>query len=97
MNVNAPTQNSILQFLIVQQQQALVDTQTTLILAQRRRRTRQVRSCWVRPWLSADRRLQFGHYDRLMAELRLEDDQSFCNFMRMLPAMFDEIKYYYYP
>ena len=28
---------------------------------------------WVRPWLSADRKLQFGHYDQLLRELRMED------------------------
>jgi hypothetical protein len=38
------------------------------------------------PWLSAERRLQFGHYDRLM-----EDQQSFFNFLRMPPEMFDEL------
>ena len=25
---------------------------------------RRVKMFWVRPWLSADRRLQFGHYDQ---------------------------------
>ena len=38
---------------------------------------RRARSCWVRPWLSAERRLQYGHYDRLLAELRIE---AFFNF-----------------
>ena len=46
---------------------------------------------WVRPWLSADRRLQFGHYDQLLRELRMEDNPSFFNYMRMEPLMFDEI------
>ena len=45
----------------------------------------------MRPWLSAERRLQYGHYDRLLAELRIEDQQSFFNFMRMQPEMFDEL------
>ena len=45
----------------------------------------------MRPWFAADRRLQYGHYDRLMAELRAEDTSSFFNFMRMEPAMFDEL------
>ena len=30
-----------------------------------------------------------GHYDRLMYELRIEDQASFFNFLRMPPAMFD--------
>ena len=45
----------------------------------------------MRPWLSAERRLQFGHYDRLLAELRMEDQQSFFNFLKMPPEMFDEL------
>ena len=36
------------------------------------------------PWLSAERRLQYGHYDRLLAELRIE---AFFNFMRIPPEM----------
>ena len=55
-----------------------------------RRRRRAKRFC-VRPWLSADRRLQFGHYDQLMSELRMEDSTSFFNYMRMEHLMFDEI------
>ena len=38
-----------------------------------RRRGRQPRRCLVRPWLHSERRLQFGHFYRLMEELRLED------------------------
>ena len=49
-----------------------------------RRRNRRARSCWVRPWLSAERRLQYGHYDRLLAELRIE---AFFNFMQIPPEM----------
>ncbi|KAH3775040.1 hypothetical protein DPMN_176436 [Dreissena polymorpha] len=57
-------------------QQALLDGHVALLLVRRRRRRRnrrQSRSCWVRTLLSAKRRLQFGHYDRLMAEIRMED------------------------
>lgn len=46
---------------------------------------------WVRPWLTATRRLAHGHYHRLMQELRMEDTSSFVNFMRMEPQMFDEL------
>ena len=35
--------------------------------------------------------VQFGHNDRLLAELRMEDQQSFFNFLRMPPEMFDEL------
>ncbi|KAH3774834.1 hypothetical protein DPMN_176227 [Dreissena polymorpha] len=60
-------------------QQALLDGHVALLLVRRRRRRRnrrQSRSCWVRTLLSEKRRLQFGHYDRLMAEIRMEDQKS---------------------
>ena len=43
----------------------------------------------MKPWLS--RRLDYGHYDRLMRELEAEDVVSFRNFVRMHPAMFREV------
>ena len=74
--------------LLLQGQQALLDAQLAikLLLRRKRRHRRQQRSCWVRPWVSAERRLQFGHCDILM-----EDQQSFFNFLRMPPEMFDEL------
>jgi len=42
-------------------------------------------------WLSADERLLYGHYDLLMYELRMEDQASFFNFLRMHPEMFDKL------
>ena len=62
------------------------DVECLWLRRRRRRHRRQQRSCWVGPWLFAERRLQFGHYDRSM-----EDQQSFFNFLRMLPEMFDEL------
>ena len=56
-----------------------------------RRRRRRPPAFWVRPWLSVPRKLMYGHYHRLMRELRMEDTTSFCNFMRMEPQMFDEL------
>ena len=47
------------------------------------------RNIWVRDWIA--RRPQLGLYDRLMVELRHEDPRAFQNFMRMPPAMYDEI------
>ena len=49
------------------------------------------RSIWVRRWLSMERSLQYCQYDRLMAELRMEDVHSFFNFLRMQPEMSDEL------
>ena len=59
-----------------------------LVDRQRRRRPRP-KTYWVKPWLS--RRLDYGHYDRLMRELEAEDVGSFRNFVRMDPAMFREV------
>ena len=55
----------------------------------RRRRRRRPRSVWVRGWIV--RRMEFGLYDQLMVELRNEDPCAFHHFMRMPPAMFDEL------
>ncbi|XP_063859180.1 putative nuclease HARBI1 [Scylla paramamosain] len=40
---------------------------------------------------SRTKRLELGIYSKLMVELRNEDPNSFQNFMRMSPAMFDEL------
>jgi len=54
----------------------------------RRRRPRRFQT---RPWLTEERRRLYGHYTRLMEELRVEDPQFFFNYLRMKPAMFDEL------
>ncbi|CAG2195955.1 unnamed protein product [Mytilus edulis] len=81
----------------ITQIQNLNDQAMMLLLRERRRRIRRTfrrrRSFWIRPWLATDRRLQFGHYDQLMNELRIEDEPSFFNFLRMPPVMFDELPY----
>jgi len=91
--MNGPNEELFLQYMFIQGQQAVLDAQAAVILRRRRRRRNRIqpRSCWVRPWLSVERRLQFGHYDRLMVELRMEDQQSFFNFLRMPAEMFDEL------
>ena len=43
-------------------------------------------------WLDADRRLQYGHYHRLMCGLRYEDTASYFNFLRVPPDMFDALQ-----
>ena len=54
-------------------------------------RRRRPRTCWVRNWLKLERRLAIGHYHQLMEELRLDDQESFYNFLRITPPMFDEL------
>ena len=62
-----------------------------LIQRRRRRRAPRRRRVWVRQWLDVDRRLQYGHYHRLMCELRYEDPASYFYFFRVPPNMFDEL------
>ena len=56
---------------------------------ERRRSQRKRRFVWVRHWLV--RRSEFGIYEQLMKELREEDITGFKNFLRVDPAMFQEI------
>ena len=49
------------------------------------------KSIWVCRWLSVERKLQYCQYDRLMAELRMQDVHLFYNFLRMQPEMSDEL------
>ena len=76
------------------------DTENTLVLAraklnQQRRNAsictpeRMRRRYWVKAWLL--RRPNHGQYERLMHELRVDDEQSFRNFVRMDARMFHEI------
>lgn len=58
----------LVQLLILQQEQMIVKYQMENSI--RRRGRRRERRYWVRPWLNAERRLQFGHYDRLVSELK---------------------------
>ena len=60
-----------------------------LVLACQRKEMRRRRRFWVRPWI--ERRLQFGFYHHLMQELRVEDSETFANFLRMPPRIFDEL------
>ncbi|KAJ8018303.1 hypothetical protein HOLleu_43780 [Holothuria leucospilota] len=59
--------------------------------AQNRMRRRRQRRWWYRAWLGPARRRKYGLYDQLMVELRREDTTAFTNFLRMPPAMFDEL------
>lgn len=67
------------------------------VAARRRQRRKRRRCMWSKNWLGPVRRRQFGLYDQLMVELRREDQKAFANFLRMPPAMFDEILNRVYP
>ena len=80
-------------FLAYMQVQQVQDNANVVHLIQRRRRRMapRRRRVWVRQWLDVDRRLQYGHYHRLMCELRYEDPSSYFNLLRVPPNMFDEL------
>ena len=75
-------QVAVLQLAIMNQILLMLDDE---VQARQRRRAKLF---WAPPWLSADRKLQFGHYEQLLRELRMEDNSSFFNYMRMEPLMF---------
>jgi len=68
----------------VEEEAALV-----LLVNQRRRMRRRRQRFWVRPWIA--RRLLFGQYPQLMAELEREAQGDFTNFIRMEPLTFNKL------
>ena len=79
---------ALLQIAVLQQYLLERDVEQARRRNIRRRRPRRYQT---RPWLSEERRRLYGHYTRLLEELRVEDPQSFFNYLRMEPAMFDEL------
>ena len=79
------------QLILVQEQQQVIDQQLAVGIIKRMKRRAIRRKYWVRPWLGELRRKQFGHFNRLMPELRHEDPATFQNFLRIPPEMFDEL------
>ena len=79
---------AVIAALVHVQNENLLRLQQTV---ERRRREgrRRGRTVWVRQWIL--RRPEYGLYDKLMVELRKEDPRAFQQFMRMPPAMFDEL------
>ena len=77
---------ALLQIAVLQQDLLERDVQKV-----RKRKRRKPRRYQTRPLLAEERRRLYGHYARLMEELRVEDPQSFFNYLRMEPAMFDEL------
>ena len=80
-----------LQLAVLRERNRLARIRLLFANLQRHRRRRRPRRWWCRPWLSTRRREKYGLYDQLMVELRREDTETFRNFMRMPPEMFDEI------
>ena len=60
-----------------------------LIQARQELRGRRQRRWWVRPWI--ERRRLFGQYDTLFQELERESHGDYQSYIRMDPALFEEL------
>ena len=80
-------------FLVYMHVQQVQDDSNVVHLIQRRMRRRapRRRRDRVRQWLDVDKRLQHGHYHRLMYELRYKYPASYFNFLHVPPDMFEEV------
>ena len=52
------------------------------------RRSYSMKRLWVSNWLTEDERVSAGQYHNLMVKLQNDDVQSFTNYLRMPPDMF---------
>lgn len=80
--------DSVIGVLVQQQNQNLHILQQA-VDRRRRERRRRDRVVWVRQWIV--KKPEHGLYDKLMVEIRNEDPRAFQHFVRMPPAMFDEV------
>ena len=69
---------ALLQIAVLQQDLLERDVEE----ARKRKRTRRPRRYQTHPWLAEERRRLYGHYARMMEKLRVEDPQSFFNYLR---------------
>ena len=76
---------------LIVQHHAYIRAQAEVLQERRRQRARRRYSkkrFWVRTWLTEDERVSAGQYHNLMVKLRNDDVQSFTNYLRMPPDMF---------
>ena len=74
----------------ISEKQAAAATIIALLLKKKKKRkSRQKRKVWVKPWLK--RRRSLGVYETLLAELWLEDECNYKNYLRMTSENFEEI------
>ncbi|XP_062588068.1 putative nuclease HARBI1 [Saccostrea cucullata] len=67
------------------------DSMIMLTMLKLRRKKYTKKKYWVVPWLRERQRDHYGQYTSLMKELRLGDEASYRNYLRMTPEMFDEL------
>ena len=82
-----PMDDALLQTAVLQQDLLERDVEQ----ARKRKRMRRPRRYQTRPRLAEERRRLYGHNARLMEKLKVEDPQSFFNYLRMEPAMFGKL------
>ena len=74
---------------MMDEENALLIASVGIVLSVAVRRKRKPRSHWVRSWLA--RRNQKGVYNNLITEMRLEDVESFRQYLRMNTASFEHL------
>ena len=60
-----------------------------LLKRKKKRKSRQKKKVWVKPWLK--RRQSLVVFETLLAELRLEDERNYKNYLRMTSENFEEL------
>ena len=92
LDISDPELAVLIYAYIVERKKRSQHTRDINIGLEVRRRNRKPRSCWFKQWLSVESRLQYGHYTQLLnAELRCRDVGAYINYLRIAPALFDEI------
>lgn len=60
-----------------------------IIISEVSRKKSRKRKIWTKPWLK--KRHQFGIYDTLLREFRIESEADYFNFLRISPTVFDHL------
>ena len=81
----------LLAYIQVQQFKNATDAVNIILGRRRQRKAQRRRMLWVRPRLEEARRFQHGHIHCLMPDLRYEDPSNYFNYLRVPPALFDEL------
>ena len=91
MEVQEEVERLHLRLAVVRQRNRLARIRLLVLDMHRRSVRKQPKKWWMKSWVTPIQRQNLGQYDTLMIELRHTDPQSFRNFMRMPPELFDEL------
>ena len=81
----------LFQAYLIVQHHAYIRSQAEVLQERKRQRTRRryiKKRFWVRTWLTEDERVSAGQFHNLMLKVRNDDVQSFTNYLRKPPDMF---------